>query len=340
MARWISGALGLLFLSVAAHQTVRLVGIQSVFAWQAIGLALAFAAGAVGVGKLASSGRPRLAVVIAAGMLIAQCVSAFGVADHISDTRRAQAAAAQRALTLHEAAATRLASAIAVLGDVDRQAIASEREIKAQTSMDAAVAAIREKSGSSACKEPCRNALLSAAADARRELEIAKEENEKIKKTKVDSAQAEIAAAQAALDAAPMPPNVSQPVQSGQWPLVILNVCVNLLGGALVAVSAHGSLSRPKFASISRRRRPVGSEPEIGRVSTFVADRIERAESGRIELGDLHRIYAQWCTSSDRSPLELHEFREQLDEPLHRAGIRMRAAGNKVFLVGVTLNAT
>ena len=213
-----------------------------------------------------------------------------------------------------------------------------------------AVKAIREQSALPGCRENCKQLLLAQATDARRELNTAQAEMAKMLQDLRQKTDAELASAKQVLATSPMPSSatpLADRLGVRAWLLdilaaTLLSIGVNGLGGALIALAAHGRARLPSHDLLQRGRSGTANDNvplAPGRVSSFVGQRLERVESGRIEVGDLYKSYVAWCRSSGLQPFGMSEFGDQLKDAIDTVGIRTRAHKDKIFLVGVELRA-
>lgn len=352
MIRIIAGIVGLILVGSAAHGTILASGgYDHPAALVTIALALGVAVGAAAIGTAAGHGRLGLAVAIGLGLAAGEGYGLLSTSERVIVAREAAQAEMRNTQARHDAATKSLLEARDALKAMEAASGVSERQAKAQAAMDAAVAAIRDQASLPGCKENCRQLLTTQAADARRELDAAQADGAKSIKERRETAEKAVTDAEAAVAAAPLassPTPLADRVGVQPWLLdiiaaVLLSLGVNGLGAALIALAAHGHARGPlqdltvaKQAASNDNQAP---EVTVGRVSRFIGEYIEPAESGRIEVADLYKAYRAWCQRGGMVAVDMMEFGDRLNEALDVVGIRIRAHKDKVYLVGVEVKA-
>ena len=353
MIRTIVGIVGLILVGAAAHGTIMATGgYEEPSAIITMALALGVAVGAAAIGAAAGHGRVMLAVAIGLGLAAGEGYALLSTSERVIASREAGQAALRDAKKRNEVAEARLAAAREAAQKSGEVPPISPREASAQAAVDVAVNAIREQSALPGCRENCKQLLLAQATDARRELNTAQAEMAKMLQDLRQKTDAELASAKQVLATSPMPSSatpLADRLGVRAWLLdilaaTLLSIGVNGLGGALIALAAHGRAQLPSHDLLHPQRGRSGTANDNvplapGRVSSFVGQRLERAESGRIEVGDLYKSYVAWCRSSGLQPFGMSEFGDQLKDAIDTVGIRTRAHKDKVFLVGVELRA-
>ena len=358
MIRTIAGIVGLILVGAAAHDTIMATGgYEEPSAILTTALALGVAVGAAAIGAAAGHGRVMLAVAIGLGLAAAEGYALLSTSERVIASSEAEQALLRDAKKRHENAEARLAAAREAAQKSGEVPPISSRAAAAQAAVDVAVKAIREQAALPGCRENCKQLLLAQATDARRELNAAQAEMAKVLQDLRQNAEAELANAQQVLATSPMPSSaapLADRLGVRPWLLdilaaALLSIGVNGLGGALIALAAYGRAQLPSHDLLHSAKRTFlagtanDNGPALplapGCVSSFVGQRLERAESGRIEVGDLYQSYVAWCRSSGLQPFDMIEFGDQLKDATDAVGIRTRAHRDKVFLVGVELRA-
>lgn len=358
MIRYLTGVVGLILVGSAAHGTIVATGgYEQPSAIITIAFALGVAAGAAAIGAAAGHGQMALAVVIGLGLAAGQGYALLSTSERVIASREAAQAILNDAKKRHDDAEARLVEASGAVKRASEVPQASARELAAQAAIDSAVMAIREQAALPGCQESCKQLLLAKAGDARRELEAVQAEAAKALRERRQKAEAGLMEAQQSLAASPMPGSATpladrlgvQPWLLDIIAAALLGLGVNGLGAALIALAVHGRARLPSRGLIHAAKKTLvrGTAndnvaplpPAPGRVSRFVSQYLEPAESGRIEVGNLYKAYVGWCRSSNLQPFDMSEFSDQLKEAIDEVGIRTRAHRDKVYLVGVVMRA-
>lgn len=358
MIRIFAGVAGLILVGSAAHGTIIAAGgYEQPSSVITMALALGVAVGAAAIGAAAGHGRTALAIAIGLGLAAGEGYALLSTSERVIASREAAQAILRDAKKRHNDAELRVAAAREASQKASEAPTVSSREITAQAAVDGAVKAIREQAALSGCRENCKQLLLAQAGDARKELEAAQAETAQALKARQQKADTELAEAQHALSISPMPSSATpladrlgvQPWLLDIIAAALLSLGVNGLGAALIALAAHHRAQLPSpglfqpeskasLQGTANDNKPLA--PALpGRVSSFVAQHLEPAESGRIEVGDLYKAYSAWCRSANLQPFDMNEFGDQLKDAIDAVGIRTRAHKDKVYLVGVEMRA-
>lgn len=369
MIRALAGLAGLALVCSAAHVTIITSGgYGQSAAIVTMALAMGVTVGAAAIGAAAGHGRIALAVAIGLGLAAGEAYALLSTSERVIVAREAAQVPLREAKKRHDDAERRVRDARAALENVDQAQTMSAREVTAKAALDAANSAIVGKAALPGCRENCRQLLQSQADEARRDLESAQREAVTQSRERRQKAEQELANAERALASAPLPGSatpLADRLGIQPWLLDIiaaglLSLGVNGLGAALIALAAHskaparGSADGPRLTvgnGIERNTEPVKPavipEPELvalptppqGRVSRFVAEHLEPASRGKVEVVDLYKAYFAWCDRAKMQAFAIDEFGDQLRRALDLAGIETRAQRDKVYLVGVSMRA-
>jgi hypothetical protein len=364
--RVLAGLAGLALVCSAAHVTIMSGGGYSqTAAIVTMALAIGVTVGAAALGAAAGHGRLALAIAIGLGLAAGEAYALLSTSERVIVAREAAQVPLRDALKRHQDAERRVSEARTALDKVGEVQTTSTREVAAKASLEAANRAIVEKAALPGCRENCRQLLQTQADEARRELETAQRDVANQGKERRQKAERELATAEQALETSPLPGSatpLADRLGIQPWLLDIiaaglLSLGVNGLGAALIALAAHGK-AKPEPIVIERTTAPIVLTPEPakpkaiapanvvalpnpthGRVSRFVAEQLEPASRGKIEVVDLYKAYASWCERVALQAFDVNEFGDQLQQALEIAGITTKAQRDKVYLVGVGLRA-
>jgi hypothetical protein len=214
------------------------------------------------------------------GLIAGEAYALLSTSERVIVSREAAQAPLREALKRHDDAQRRVEDAAKAVRNVDDATPASTREVTAKAALDAANKAIIERAALPGCRDNCRQLLQGQADDARRELEAAQAEVAEKAKDRRRKAEQELATAESALKAAPLPGSatpLADHLGIQPWLLDIiaaglLSLGVNGLGAALIALAAHSR--SPQVETVRPASAPVvlkSMQPERKVVANVVA---------------------------------------------------------------------
>jgi hypothetical protein len=266
-------------------------GIETVAAKTVAAMALGVVAGSIAIGTIASRG---VAVIILLAMLSGEAYSFAGTAERIMAARAAQQAPLRDAAARHAAAVEALQAAkTAKPTPASRERL--EAAVRAQAS---AVEAVRAQANTMGCKANCAALLQGAVDTATRELGAARDEVAAHDATETKRIVADVEAAQAELDRAPLPPSVSpfadklgvEPSTLDLIMAALLSLGLNGMAAALIGTGAHGL--RKELAPTP----PVASKPRLVTstalsVIDFGANALEASPGSKLDFEEFSVAY-------------------------------------------------
>lgn len=189
------------------------------------------------------------------------------------------------------------------------------------------------------CASNCRQLLSKAVDEAAQELTVARHEL-KILKSKSLAVLAEAEAEFAALPPAKTETPFADRLGLPGWGLDLImaalkSIGVNGLGGALLAFGAHSkrkvgteavaapALSMPALPKPAKSRSSTKRSVRDARVeaSQFAATVFRPATDGRIQLGDIHEAYLDWCRVNAIEPLPVESIGGAMNKMFQEVGL-------------------
>jgi hypothetical protein len=330
-------AVGALLAATSAYALTSTVGgFDTVAGRTVVALALGVVAGSIVVGVLADR---RTAAIILLAMAAGELYALAGTAERVMAAREAQQAPLREAQAKHDRAAEALRTAQAA-----KPAPASRERLETATAAHrAATEAVRGSAADMGCRANCA-ALLQAAVDsATRELAAARDAITAHDEAEAKRIASGVAAAQAVLDAAPVPTNASPLADflhiTPRTLDILMAACLSLglngMAAALIAVGAHG-LRRQEVLFPSKPRLVSSTVPVLSLID-FGANALEAAPGAKLDFEEFSDAYDRAARDAKKRALSDDEFSEPFKSLCATAGIRTAKRGSKVFLCDVRL---
>lgn len=352
--RFLLGIAGLIALGAATLMSVvNAGGLYAPMAPGIIAMAVILAVGSAAVSYAYGQRHAVIAVVLGCCVLLSESGAGLMTARRVMENREALRAPIAELATKRKAALAELAAI-----ETEKPAAAdSSRLTVAEAAKAAAEAAVRDKAADKGCRENCRLLLQSAVDAAQREVSAARADFEDLERQgskkhedRLTAARAAVAALPAARSATPLSDETGVPEWAFDiWEALALSIGLNIPGSLLIALAVGVYPKSPEEASKPDTRvsatggrahtTTIESRP-IGKVSTFMLERLEPSGRGRVEVADVYAAYGSWCSDSSKDALSAAAFGDDLQAVIEGAEIEFVKSRGRVFLVGLKLVET